>query len=129
MSESHKVLIVDDEDDIRELARIALERVGGLRVVAAGSGEEALALAASEQPDAILLDAHMPGIDGTQTLERLRADPATAAIPVAFLTGSVQMAEMEQFKSLGAVAVLPKPFDPMTLAKQLARAVGWDDDD
>jgi CheY-like chemotaxis protein len=126
MSESHKVLIVDDEDDIRELARIALERVGGLHVIAASSGEEGLTLAASEQPDAILLDAHMPGLTGPQTLERLKADDSTAAIPVVFLTGSVQMAEMEQFKGLGAVAVLPKPFDPMTLAKQLSSAVGWD---
>ena len=125
MNEPQTVLIVDDEDDIRELARISLERVGGLRVVAARSGEEALTLATAEKPDAIILDAHMPGLDGPATLERLKADPATAQIPVVFLTGSVQTAEMDRFKTLGAVGVLPKPFDPMGLAKDLRACLGW----
>jgi two-component system OmpR family response regulator len=119
MSEPQKVLIIDDEDDIRELARISLERVGGLNVVAASSGQEGLALAASERPDAILLDAMMPGMDGPQTLERLKADPATADIPVVFLTGSVQAVEKERFRSIGAVGILGKPFDPMRLADDL----------
>lgn len=126
MSEPQKVLIVDDEDDIRELARISLERVGGLRVVVARSGEEALTIAVSESPDAILLDAQMPGLDGPGTLARLKADPATEPIPVVFLTGSVQAAEMDRFKTLGATGVLPKPFDPMGLAADLRRCVGWD---
>lgn len=126
MSEPHKVLIVDDEEDIRELASISLERVGGLRVVIACSGQEALELARSERPDAILLDAHMPGLDGPATLERLKADPETEPIPVVFLTGSVQAPEMDRFKVLGAVGVLPKPFDPMQLASQLRECVGWD---
>jgi CheY-like chemotaxis protein len=123
--EAQKILIVDDEDDIRELARISLERVGGLEVVAASSGQEALDLAASERPDAILLDAHMPGMDGPATLSALKADPATAEIPVAFLTGSVQAAERDRFESLGAVGLLPKPFDPMTLADQVRGLLGW----
>ena len=126
MSEPQKVLIVDDEDDIRELARISLERVGGLQVVAASSGEEGLTLAKSQQFDAIVLDAMMPGLDGPTTLERLKADPDTAAIPVVFLTGSVQAAEQDRFTALGAVGTLPKPFDPMTLAQQLRAVLGWD---
>lgn len=125
MSQSQKVLIVDDEDDIRELARISLERVGGMQVVVASSGEEGIALAASEQPDAIVLDAMMPGMDGPQTLERLKADSGTAAIPVVFLTGSIQEAERDRFTGLGALGVLPKPFDPMQLAAQLRECLGW----
>ena len=127
MSESHKVLIVDDEDDIRELARISLERVGGMQVVVARSGEEALELVATERPDVVLLDAHMPGLDGPGTLERLKANPETESIPVVFLTGSVQSAEADRFRTLGAIGVLPKPFDPMTLARDLRKCVGWED--
>jgi CheY-like chemotaxis protein len=127
MTGGEKVLIVDDEDDIRELARISLERVGGLEVVVASSGERGIAMATSEQPDAVLLDAMMPGIDGPQTLERLKANAATARIPVVFLTGSVQEFERDRFMALGAEAILPKPFDPMTLAKDLRACLGWPD--
>ena len=126
MSEPHKVLIIDDEDDVRELARISLERVGGLRVVTASSGEEGLALAASEAPDAILLDAMMPGLDGPATIERLKADEATASIPVVFLTGSVQSSEHDRFMALGAAGTLIKPFDPMKLADRVRACLGWD---
>ena len=126
MSESQTVLIVDDEEDIRELANISLARVGGFNVVAAGSGEQGLELAASEHPDAIVLDAMMPGLDGPSTLERLKADPETASIPVVFLTGSVQEFEREHFMALGAVGILPKPFDPMKLADQLRACLGWE---
>ena len=125
MSEQHKVLIVDDEDDIRELVRISLERVGGLEVLSASSGEEGIAVATAEQPDAILLDAMMPGLDGPQTLERLKASDATSAIPVVFLTGSVQEVERNGFLGLGAAGILPKPFDPMTLADRLRGCLGW----
>jgi CheY-like chemotaxis protein len=100
--------------------------VGGLRVVVAASGQEGLDLAASESPDAIVLDAMMPGMDGPSTLEHLKADAATAHIPVMFLTGSVQRDEHERFKELGAAGVLRKPFDPMTLADELRRCLGWD---
>ena len=126
MSEPQTVLIVDDEDDIRDLARISLERVGGMRVLVATSGEEGVAIATSEQPDAIVLDAMMPGLDGPQTLERLKGDPATSAIPVVFLTGSLQEVERSSFIALGAIGILPKPFDPMTLAAELRRCLGWD---
>lgn len=125
MSESQKVLIVDDEDDIRELARISLERVGGLHVIAASSGQEGLRLAEEEQPDAVLLDAMMPGMDGPATLQELKANGATAQIPVVFLTGSVQSVERDRFRALGAAGILAKPFDPMTLAQKLRDCLGW----
>jgi len=98
--------------------------VGGLQVVVASSGEDGIAVAATEQPDAVLLGAMMPGMDGPETLERLKADAATAPIPVVFLTGSVQEFERDRFMSLGAEAILPKPFDPMTLANDLRACLG-----
>lgn len=125
MSEPQKVLVVDDEDDIRELARISLERVGGLYVITASSGEEGLRMAEAEQPDAVLLDAMMPGLDGPGTLQRLKAKEATAEIPVVFLTGSIQAIERERFRELGAVGILAKPFDPMNLATQVRECLGW----
>lgn len=125
MSDPQTVLVVDDEEDIRELARISLERVGGLRVIVAASGEEGIALATSAHPDAIVLDAMMPGLDGPSTLERLKADASTAEIPVVFLTGSVQEVEREHFRALGAHGILPKPFDPMQLASELRTCLGW----
>jgi CheY-like chemotaxis protein len=119
------VLIVDDEEDIRELARISLERVGGMSVLVAGSGPDGIEVAARERPDAIVLDAMMPGMDGPATLEQLRANPATAEIPVVFLTGSVQASDREHYVGLGARGLISKPFDPMTLADELRRCLGW----
>ncbi|MCU1373856.1 MAG: Two-component response regulator, partial [Actinomycetia bacterium] len=79
---ARRVLLVDDEDDIRLVARASLERLAGWEVLAAASGPDALAMARAEQPDAIILDVMMPGMDGPATLAELRADPATADIPV-----------------------------------------------
>jgi CheY-like chemotaxis protein len=122
-----RVLLIDDEDDVRQLAQISLERIGGFEVLVARSGEEGIAMALEQRPDAILLDARMAAMDGAQTLERLRERPQTADIPVVFLTGSVQAHERERFLSLGAVAVLNKPFDPMALAQEVRDAFGWPD--
>jgi two-component system OmpR family response regulator len=112
-----KVLIIDDEPDIRRIARLGLSRVGKMDVVDAGSGAEGLALARQERPDAILLDVMMPGLDGPSTLARLREDAATAAIPVVFLTAKSMAVELDRLRSLGVAGVLTKPFDPMTLAR------------
>lgn len=119
-----KVLIVDDEPDIRRIARMGLSRVGGMEVVEAPGGAEALALVKEHRPDAVLLDVMMPGLDGPSTLARLRADPDTAGLPVVFLTAKAIAAEVERLRSLGAAGVLTKPFDPMTLARDLRALLG-----
>jgi CheY-like chemotaxis protein len=116
-----KVLLVDDEPDIRRIAHISLQRVGKLEVVVASSGLEALVLAARERPDVVLLDVMMPELDGPSTFQRLRAAPETADIPVIFMTAKAQKHEVEAFRSLGAAGVIPKPFDPMTLAAEVRR--------
>jgi CheY-like chemotaxis protein len=122
---SKRVLIVDDEADIREVAALSLEMTAGWEVRAASSGAEALAMAAADAPDAILLDVMMPDMDGPTTYERLQANPATAAIPVVLLTAKVQAADHRRFHELGVAGVLSKPFDPMGLAGQLAEVLGW----
>jgi CheY-like chemotaxis protein len=119
-----KVLIVDDEPDIRRIARLGLSRVGGMEVVEATNGVEALAKAKEEKPDAVLLDVMMPGLDGPSTLARLREDPTTAGVPVVFLTAKAITAELDRLRSLGAAGVLTKPFDPMTLARDLRAVLG-----
>jgi len=119
------VLLVDDEDDIRLVARASLERLAGWEVLAASSGADGVAQARAEQPDAIVLDVMMPGMDGPATLAELRADPSTASIPVVFLTAKVQASERLRLEELGAAGVVAKPFDPMTLAGELSAALGW----
>jgi CheY-like chemotaxis protein len=119
------VLLVDDEDDIREVAEVSLHLVAGWQVATARSGEEAVVKALVEQPDVILLDVMMPGLDGPEALGRLRADPRTAAIPVVFLTAKAQASERERLVGLGAAGVISKPFDPLTLAEQVSGALGW----
>ncbi|HET7699991.1 MAG TPA: response regulator [Candidatus Limnocylindria bacterium] len=121
----HRVLIVDDESDIRSIARLALERVGGWQVFTAASGLEGVEIAVREQPEAILLDGAMPGMDGLATLRELREREETRHIPVVFITASVQAAQQRVFRSAGARAILAKPFDPMTLAAEVAAALGW----
>lgn len=118
-----KVLIVDDESDIRRIARLALARLGGCEVVEAASGREALEQARSARPDVILLDVMMPGQDGPATLEALRADGQTTAIPVVFLTAKAMPSEITRLTALGAAGVLTKPFDPRTLAEQVRARV------
>ncbi|MES2408143.1 MAG: response regulator [Pseudomonadota bacterium] len=114
-----RILYVEDESDIQAVAKLALEMVGGFQVMICGGGEEALEKVGEFAPDLILLDVMMPGMDGPTTLLRLRADAATAAIPVIFLTAKVQPAEVAQFQALGALDVIPKPFDPMNLANRV----------
>ena len=118
-----KVLVIDDEPDIRKIAKLSLTRVGGMDVVEAGSGPDGVRLAESERPDAILLDVMMPGMDGPATLAMLKAGEATSKIPVVFLTAKAMTSELDRLKALGAVAVLTKPFDPMKLSKELLAAL------
>jgi len=114
------VLYVDDEPDIREVVELSLSLAADLAVRTCDSGERALELLAEEQSDLVLLDVMMPGLDGPATVARMRADPLLARIPVVFMTAKALPQEIERFLALGAVAVIPKPFDPMKLAGQVA---------
>jgi CheY-like chemotaxis protein len=120
-----RILIIDDEDDIRQVAALSLETVAGWEVVVASSGAQGLARAVDYQPDAILLDVMMPGMDGPSTFRELRKNPATARIPVLLLTAKVQSTDQRRFADLGVEAVLFKPFDPLTLATQISSVLSW----
>jgi len=119
------ILLIDDEDDIREVAAISLETVAGWRVSSAKSGAAGLEMAKQSHPDAILLDVMMPKQDGPDTLRALRGDEATASIPVIFLTAKVEASEHARLRTIGAAGILSKPFNPMTLANQVSELLGW----
>ena len=116
-----RILYAEDEPDIAAVAKLALEMVGGRTVEICKSGEAALARVPVFAPDLVLLDMMIPGLDGPSTLQVLRNSPSTAAIPVAFMTAKVQPHEIDCYRNLGAVGVIAKPFDPMTLADQVRR--------
>lgn len=109
------VLLVDDDDDIRTIGELALRDVGGWTVVSATDGQSAFDLAQQHNPDVILLDVMMPGMDGPQTFRRLRASGAAQQTPIIFMTAKVQSHERAAYLALGAVGVVAKPFDPLTL--------------
>lgn len=111
-----RVLHVDDEPDIREVVELAFGLDPSFETKSCASGAEALALSVAWAPDLILLDVMMPVMDGPGTLERLKENPLTSAIPVIFMTARAQTRELDHFRSLGAIGVIAKPFDPMTLA-------------
>ena len=123
---ARRILIVDDEDDIREVAKVSLEMVGGLEVLTACSGSEAIEKAKAELPDAILLDVMMPDMDGPTTFQNIRADAAIQHIPVIFLTAKVQANDHRKFAELGVSGVIAKPFDPLNLSAQVAKVLGWE---
>jgi CheY-like chemotaxis protein len=114
-----KILIVDDEEDIRQIARFALSQVGTMKVLEAENGSEGVRIADAEKPDAILMDVFMPGMDGPATLAELRKNPSTSAIPVIFLTAHSSQSELAKLKGIGAAGILNKPFDPITLADEV----------
>ena len=115
----NSILYAEDDPDIQLVGTMALEQVGGFSVTVVNSGVEALTAATDNQPDLILLDMMMPDLDGLSTLKKLRENSNTASIPVIFMTAKVQEKEVKQYYEAGALAVLPKPFDPMTLADQI----------
>jgi len=117
--EINKVLLVDDEADIRKVGALSLTALAQWTVLEAQDGSEAVALAAREQPDVILLDVNMPGLDGPETFEKLRADDRTRRIPVVFMTASTRAQEVQRYHQMGAQGVIAKPFDPMSLADQI----------
>ena len=118
-----KLLCADDEPDLRTILELALSIDPGLEVEIVSSGAELLHRASQVRYDAFVLDGMMPGLDGYETCRRLKDDPATAAIPVVFLTAKTQQDEMRRAIALGATACLTKPFDPLTLATELRAAL------
>ena len=120
-----RLLCADDEEDIRTILELALGLDPEFEVEMVDSGADAVARATAGRYDAIILDGMMPDMDGYETCRRLKADPATVGIPIVFLTARTQRAEVDRALALGAVACLTKPFDPMTLARELRAALGW----
>jgi two-component system OmpR family response regulator len=114
-----KLMAVEDDADIRRILDLALGTFGGFELTLCESGEAALTALQQERPDLILLDVMMPGLDGPGTLRAIRAQPALATIPVVFLTAKLQPGEIASWTALGALAVIGKPFDPLTLPDEL----------
>jgi CheY-like chemotaxis protein len=125
MAHDRRILLVDDDDGVREVARMSLELVGGYTVTTASSGDEAIEVARRNPPDAVLLDVMMPGLDGPSTYQALQAQHETAHVPVVLLTAKTQPADRRRFAELGVVGVLTKPFDVMTLPTDVAELLGW----
>jgi CheY-like chemotaxis protein len=118
------ILVIDDARLMREVARVGLSRAPW-EVVLAADGESGIDAAAKIRPDVILLDVEMPGLDGRETIGRLRSDAATQAIPVVFLTGSASEPQRQALEALGAVGVIAKPFDPSALVGEIVEILGW----
>jgi DNA-binding response OmpR family regulator len=119
-----RILYVDDEEDIAEVAAMALELDPEFEVRTCSSGAAAIAEAAAWRPDIILLDVMMPGMDGPTTLARLREQAETAETPIMFITARTQAQEVSVLKQLGALDVFAKPFDPMALAPMVRERLG-----
>ena len=120
-----RLLLIDDESDIREVATLSLQLTEGWTVTTANGGSAGAALALSMEPDAILLDVMMPDMDGPSTLRALKQQAATRAIPVIFLTAKVQTADRQKFMQLGVRGLILKPFDPLTLGQQIKDVLSW----
>ncbi len=114
-----KVLLIDDEEDIRKIAKLAMEVVGHSQVTAAASASEGIALAKMNSPDVILMDMMMPGMDGLTALAEIQKIPQLANIPILFMTAKVQQIEINNYLARGAIGVIQKPFDPMMLCDQI----------
>jgi CheY-like chemotaxis protein len=123
-----RILIIEDEANLRIVVGTCLETLGGWEVLEAASGKEGLFLAQRERPDAILLDVMMPEMDGITVLQQLLANPELRTIPVVFLTAKVEMTDTRKFISLGAKGAIAKPFNPLILHHQVAAVLGWDSD-
>ncbi|WP_449420180.1 response regulator [Phormidium nigroviride] len=120
-----RILIVDNEEYIQEVAKVCLETVAGWEVLTASSGQECLSKAETEQPDAILLDVMMPDMDGLATFKKLQENSATKGIPVILLTAKIQSSDRRRYTQMGLSDAIAKPFNPLELAGQVAAALGW----
>ena len=121
-----RVLLIDDDEAVRAVIKLSLELTVGWQVVTATSGAEGLRKAADEDPDAILLDVMMPGLDGPATLDRLKTGAVTREVPVIFLTARALVPESRRLAQLGVAGVIAKPFDPATFGSEVAAMLGWD---
>ena len=124
-----RILLIDDEEDIRELLQMTLEMSSHWEVLTAGSGEEGLEMARIYHPDAIILDVIMPDMDGPMTFEQLQQDPETRNIPVILLTAKAKADEQPHYTNLGVKAVLSKLINPLNFAKRLSEILGWNSGD
>ncbi|MFB2833273.1 response regulator [Floridanema evergladense] len=122
-----RVLIIDDDLGIRKIVQISLEAVAGWDVLIAASGMEGIEIAQTEQPDAILLDVMMPGMDGITTLGKIKENPSIQKIPVILLTAKVQPSEQKQFAELQVAGVITKPFKATDLVEQIRSLLQWQD--
>lgn len=122
---TRRLLVVDDEPDVRAVVRLSLEHVGGWQVVDVDGGLAGVDAARRDRPDAVVLDVMMPGTDGPATFRLLQSDPRTADIPVVMLTARVDRADRQAWLAMGVRGVLAKPFDPLRLPAQLAEVLGW----
>ncbi|PZV16332.1 MAG: response regulator [Leptolyngbya sp.] len=122
---SKRILVVDDEERIREVVRMCLVKLAQWEVMVASSGEDAIQAAIAQVPDAILLDVSMPGMNGLETLQHLQRHPQTISIPVIFLTAKVQPNEQLQYKQLGVAGLIVKPFDPIQISQEISQLLGW----
>jgi two-component system alkaline phosphatase synthesis response regulator PhoP len=120
-----RILLIEDEADIREITAVSLETVAGWQVMGESNGHSGVATAEREKPDAILLDVMMPGMDGPMTLHALKTSSITRDIPVIFMTAKVQTTDRQRLADLGAEGIISKPFDPITLADQVREVLGW----
>ena len=116
-----KILYVEDEPDIAQVAQLALEAVGGFTLESCENGQIALDKGPAFGPDLVLMDVMMPEMDGPTALVAMKSMAEFEGVPVIFMTAKVQPSEIEEYKALGAVDVIPKPFDPMTLAEQVRK--------
>ncbi|WP_404783738.1 response regulator [Altericista sp. CCNU0014] len=122
-----RVLVIDDEDGIRNLIRFSLEALTDWEVLTAGSGMEGLAIAQDRMPDAILLDVMMPDLDGIATFQQLQLDPILQTIPTVFLTAKASATERDELIALGAVGAISKPFKAKMLVDRIKLCLGWND--
>ncbi|HEY9834357.1 MAG TPA: response regulator [Stenomitos sp.] len=122
---SKRILVIDDEDVIQEVVQGCFEDVAGWEVLLASSGQEGLEQVVAEQPDAIVLDEMMPGMDGIAFLKQLRANDDTPSIPVVLLTAKVDLADPQLLQELGVVDAIAKPFDAIALVERVAEVLGW----
>ncbi|MBD2210394.1 response regulator [Nostoc linckia FACHB-104] len=121
-----QVLIVDDDDHLRELVQACLEDLGGWKTLTASSGKEALKITQTQPIDAILLDVSMPDMDGFAVFEKLQENTVSQSIPVILLTARVLPSDRDRFARMGIAGVISKPFEPITISQQVADILGWD---